>query len=124
MNKASPNAPSMAAGLLKVSVELGADVMCSSKLGSAVKQEDVYFNDEEDEKPEVAQPMLDYQQYYPTVLPMRPPGHEACEDEDGQEHSKPPDVAHLPVRHFPLSIDLSLSSTHCIGFGGDLTCCS
>ncbi|CAL8468547.1 g8087 [Coccomyxa elongata] len=68
----------------------------SSKLGSAVKQEDVYFDNEEDEKPEVAQPMLDYRQYYPTVLPMRPPGHEACEDEDGLEHSKPPDIAHLP----------------------------
>ncbi|BDA43488.1 probable DNA-directed RNA polymerase III subunit RPC4 at C-terminar half [Coccomyxa sp. Obi] len=70
----------------------------SSKLGSAVKQEEVYFNDEEeDEKPEgLAQPMLDYRQYYPTVLPMRPPGHDTCEDEDGLEHNKPPDIAHLP----------------------------
>ena len=86
--------------------------MCSSKLGSAVKQEEAYLDDqEEDEKPEgLAQPMLDYKQYYPTVLPMRPPGQEACED----EHSKPPDIAHLPVCHTPLSHDCSLPPPHCI----------
>ena len=38
--------------------------------------------DDEDEDMELkpgraARPVLDYGQYYPTVLPMRPPGHEA-----------------------------------------------
>lgn len=90
--------------------------MCSGKLGTAVKQEEAYYIDEEeeDEKPEgLAQPMLDYRQYYPTVLPMRPPGHDACEDADRLEPSKPPDIALLPVRHFHLSMFRSLARLHC-----------
>ncbi|KAK9914804.1 hypothetical protein WJX75_000773 [Coccomyxa subellipsoidea] len=69
-----------------------------SRLGTGVKQEIIYDEDKDaDEEPEgLAQPMLDYRQYYPTVLPMRPPGHDVGEaDGDLLEDSKPPDLAHL-----------------------------
>lgn len=66
-----------------------------------MKQEIIYDEDKDAaEEPEgLAQPMLDYRQYYPTVLPMRPPGHDVGEaDGDLLEDSKPPDLAHLLVR--------------------------
>jgi hypothetical protein len=73
---------------------------CNGRLGTGVKQEIIYDEDKDaDEEPEgLAQPMLDYRQYYPTVLPMRPPGHDVGEaDGDLLEDSKPPDLAHLLV---------------------------
>lgn len=73
-----------------------------------MKQEIIYDEDKDaDEEPEgVAQPMLDYRQYYPTVLPMRPPGHDVGEaDGDLLEDSKPPDLAHLLVRQDAFSLN-------------------
>lgn len=53
--------------------------------------------EDEDDKAE-AKPMLDYRQYYPTVLPLRPPGHEAREDEQTQADSAAPNLEHGLVR--------------------------
>ncbi len=68
-----------------------------------MKKEEEQFEEDEDEDADekvggVAQPMLDYRQYYPTVLPMRPPGHEVLGYGDSLDDSKPPDLETLPVR--------------------------
>ncbi len=45
------------------------------------------YNAELEAKPRA--PLLDYATYYPTLLPMRPPGHEVWEDGGGGEDFQP-----------------------------------
>jgi hypothetical protein len=54
--------------------------------------------DDVDRKPgEAARPMLDYRQYYPTVLPMRPPGHELRDTDDRKQQAEASNIESMPV---------------------------
>jgi hypothetical protein len=54
-------------------------------------------DDEQDAEEEKAGVRLDYRQYYPTQLPMVPPGVDVSPVADERAAALPPDLATMPV---------------------------
>ena len=58
----------------------------------------LYSLDQEQQvTPEPEEPMLDYQSYYPTMLPLRPPGSLAEPEDDSVVAALPTDLLSLEV---------------------------
>lgn len=57
-------------------------------------------DEEEEADAKQSKEVLDYDQYYPTLLPMRP-RHASLDDDDERAEAKPPDLENMPVRTSP-----------------------
>ena len=55
-------------------------------------------DEEEEADAKQSKEVLDYDQYYPTLLPMRPRHAPLHEEDDERAEAKPPDLETMPVR--------------------------